>query len=243
LLEPLAQRLVLAHPKKLRVIAESTRKSDKLDAQVLAEFLAPGMIPEAHRPSPRQRQHRLLVRQRYFVRRRAAAVKNKIRHLLAEHNADRRDLFRNEGLAYLAQIELPVVERTVLRQLLATWRHHEGQRAALDKALRAFAAKGPAAEREARAVLESIPYVGPVTVDVVLSELGDVGRRPSSNDREPAGDLPPPRAQGMCGRRGTAPGRVPAEMGQIDRRRRRRGCAADFCLRIPCTDRLTNPSP
>jgi hypothetical protein len=47
LLEPLAERLVLAHPKKLRIIAESTRKSDRLDAQVLAEFLALDMIPQA----------------------------------------------------------------------------------------------------------------------------------------------------------------------------------------------------
>jgi Transposase len=34
LLEPLAERLVLAHPKKLQIIAESTRKSDQLDAAV-----------------------------------------------------------------------------------------------------------------------------------------------------------------------------------------------------------------
>src|SRR5689334_19800537 len=40
LLEPLAERIILAHPKKLRIIAESTRKSDKIDARVLAEFLA-----------------------------------------------------------------------------------------------------------------------------------------------------------------------------------------------------------
>jgi hypothetical protein len=32
LLEPLAEKAVLAHPKKLRVIAESTRKADKLAA-------------------------------------------------------------------------------------------------------------------------------------------------------------------------------------------------------------------
>src|SRR5580692_11585287 len=38
LVEDLADRCVLAHPKKLRVIAESKRKSDKIDAQVLAEF-------------------------------------------------------------------------------------------------------------------------------------------------------------------------------------------------------------
>jgi hypothetical protein len=42
LVKPLADRVVLAHPKKLRVIAESTRKTDKLDAQVLAEFLSLG---------------------------------------------------------------------------------------------------------------------------------------------------------------------------------------------------------
>jgi transposase len=55
LLEPLAQRVVLANPKKLRAIAESTRKTDRLDARVLAEFLALDMIPEAYRPTPRQR--------------------------------------------------------------------------------------------------------------------------------------------------------------------------------------------
>src|SRR5438132_7654889 len=40
ILEPLAQRVLLAHPGKLRVIAESVKKSDKLGAQVLAELLA-----------------------------------------------------------------------------------------------------------------------------------------------------------------------------------------------------------
>ena len=47
LVEDLADRCVLAHPKKLRVIAECKHKSDKVDAQILAEFLAMDMIPEA----------------------------------------------------------------------------------------------------------------------------------------------------------------------------------------------------
>jgi len=85
LIEPLAEKVVLANPKKLRVIAESTRKTDKLDALVLAEFLARDMIPEA-----------------------------------------------------------------------------------------------PPREAEARAKLGTIPGVGPVTIDVVVSELGDVGRFKSS---------------------------------------------------------------
>jgi transposase len=176
LLEPLAQRLVLAHPKKLRVIAESTRKSDRLDAQVLAEFLALDMIPEAYRPTPRQRQHRMLVRQRFFVRKRIGALKNKIRHLVANHNADRPDLFSAEGQAYLEELALPGADRFVLEQLLASWLHHEEQLQALAQELKAFAKSAPPAEREARAVLESMPFVGPVTVDVVVSEVGDARR-------------------------------------------------------------------
>jgi len=50
LVEPLAHRVLSAHPTKLRVIAESKRKSDKLDAQVLAEFLASDEISLAYGP-------------------------------------------------------------------------------------------------------------------------------------------------------------------------------------------------
>jgi transposase len=70
LAEPFTDRVVLAHPRKLRLIAESTRKTDRLDAQVLAEFLALGMIPEAHRAPPRLGEHRTLVRHRCFLKRR-----------------------------------------------------------------------------------------------------------------------------------------------------------------------------
>jgi transposase len=176
LLEPYAERLVLAHPKKLRVIAESTRKTDRLDASILADFLAMDMIPEAYRPTPRQRQHRALVRQRFFVRQRITGLKNKIRHITSSYNADRLDLFEEEGQAHLAKLPVTPADRFVLKQLLASWQHFEKQLAALDKELKAFGQKGPQREQEARALLESIPGVGPVTVDVVISEVGDIRR-------------------------------------------------------------------
>jgi transposase len=176
LLEPLAQRLVLAHPRKLRVIAESTRKNDKLDAQVLAEFLALDMIPQAYRPTPRQRQHRALVRQRCFIRRGITSVKNKIRRILSDYNADRKDLFSADGQVYLSQVKVSAADRFVLDQLLEQWRQREKQMREVGKELRRFAAKAPAAEAEVRAVLASIPQVGETTIDIVVSELGDVGR-------------------------------------------------------------------
>ena len=176
LLEPLADRMVLAHPRKLRIIAESTRKSDKLDAQILAEFLALGMIPEAFRPGPRQREHRVLVRHRHYIRGRLTSVRNKIRRIVSAYNADRPDLFTRVGQAFSAKIEVSPADRFVLDQLRAEWAEYTQQLAAVDKCLREFAQSAPTHEAEARAVLETIPGVGPVTVDVVVSEVGDVRR-------------------------------------------------------------------
>ena len=79
LVEPLAEKVVLANPEKLRVIAESTKKTDRLDAQVLTEFLVLDMIPESYQPTPRQRQHRALVRYRQYLQGRITSVRSKIR--------------------------------------------------------------------------------------------------------------------------------------------------------------------
>ena len=107
LIEPLAERVVLANTNKLRVIAESTKKTDRLDAHVLAEFLARDQIPEAYQPTPRIRQHRMLVRHRKYLKEQMTAVRNKIRRILSDFNADRKDLFSvNCGLG-LAQAGPP----------------------------------------------------------------------------------------------------------------------------------------
>jgi hypothetical protein len=92
----------LAHPKKLRVIAESTHKSDKIDAHILA--LALDMIPEAYRPSRRIRQYRVLVRHRRWLQSRITAVKCKLRYKAAEYNADVAGLFSAEGREHLASL-------------------------------------------------------------------------------------------------------------------------------------------
>jgi transposase len=182
LVEPLAQRVVLAHPKKLRIIAESKRKSDKLDAQVLAEFLASDEIPLAYRPCPRVREHRALVRWRHCIQRRVTSVKNKLRHILAAYNADVPHLFTAEGRAHLAAVKLMAADRFVSDQLLVELEQHQERLVTANRQLREFAASAPLAEREGRAVLDSIPNVGPVTTDVILAELGDWRRFGSQTD-------------------------------------------------------------
>jgi transposase len=196
---------VLAHPRKLRVIAESTRKTDKLGAQVLAEFLALNMIPQAHRPTPRARQHCALVRQRQFVQRRITSAKAEIRHILARYSADVKHLFTEEGQAYLAGLKLLPQDRFVVDQLLVDLTHHGQRRRAADRQLAEFAKSAPIPEQEARAVLASIPCVGTVTADIVLAELGDLRRLRWPRFQGPRSRRPPQRGRLHQGRLGPAP--------------------------------------
>ena len=176
LVEPTADRVVLAHPRHLRVIAQSKRKTDKVDAQTLAEFLALDQIPEAWRPTPRVREHRALVRHRSYVVRRSTSVKNKLRRIVSHYNADVKELFTCAGREYLATIELSKADRFVTDQLCEELDQHTARLKAIDKQLKAFAKAASVAEQEARTVLASIPCVGPVTIDTVLAEVGDIRR-------------------------------------------------------------------
>jgi transposase len=177
LLEPLAESWVLGHPSKMRMIAESTKKTDKLDAKVLAEFLALGMIPQAYRPAARQREHRVLVRHRVECRQRISRLKCQIRHLAASYNADRPDLFDEDRLDELQQRnDLTGADRFVLKQRLKDY-DDAGKRLSEAKAeLKKFAGNGPESEQQERAILQSVPGVGETVCEVVLAELGDVNR-------------------------------------------------------------------
>jgi len=177
LLEPLAEDWVLAHPGKMRVIAETAKKTDKLDAQTLAEFLALGMIPRAYRPTGRQREHRVLVRHRVECRQRISRLKCQIRYLAATYNADHRDLFQADQLQELRQrSDLTGADRFVLEQRLKNYQEALERLAAAKAEVKRFAQKGAAAEQKERAILLSAPGVGEVVSEVVLAELGDVQR-------------------------------------------------------------------
>ena len=164
---------MLAHPKKLRVIAESTRKTDKIDAEVLAVFLALDMIPESHRPSPRIRQYRVLARHRRWLSRRITSVKTKLRNKLAHYNADIAALFTRRGMRYMAELAVSSCDRFEMEALQVQLELFERQLHEVSVELEKFSETAPLHERESRDILASIPLVGPVTIDVVLSELGD----------------------------------------------------------------------
>lgn len=173
LAEPFAERVVIAHAGKLRIIAESTRKTDKIDARILADFLAYDMIPAAWRATPRVRQHRSLVRRRNKLQRRVTSIKNTMRGILTRYNADRRDLFSQVGWQATKKLALLEEERWILEELREDLDQAIARRERVEDRLLRFAGKATIKEREARAVLATMPGVGFVTIETILAELGD----------------------------------------------------------------------
>jgi len=176
LIEPIAARLIVAHPKALRSLVSRRRKSDRLDAKLIAELAVLELLPEVRRVSAELREHRMLVRYRNKLREDRGTLQVQIRRILSEHNADVPWLFTERGRAYLAKYELRAAERVVVDDLLGRWDELNERLAKIEAAIRDFAARQDAKWMRWRGQLRSIPGVGFVTSEVVLSELGDVGR-------------------------------------------------------------------
>jgi transposase len=61
-----AEEVLLAHPLKVRAIADARIKTDKLDSEMLAHLLRADLIPEAYAPSKETRATKRVLRQRMF---------------------------------------------------------------------------------------------------------------------------------------------------------------------------------
>ena len=108
-LEALGIQVHLAHMQGVRLIAESRRKTDKIDARTLANLLRLDFVPEAYLAPPRVREDRMVLRHRQALMAWRTAAKNRVHALLARYNIHlpQSDIFGAQGLVTLKALELP----------------------------------------------------------------------------------------------------------------------------------------
>ncbi|MFQ5753892.1 MAG: IS110 family transposase [bacterium] len=75
----------LANPWKLRLVAENPLKNDKVDAQIIAQYLKSGTLPESYLAPKETRDLRELVRTRAFLVRMRTSAKIRIRSAMAKN--------------------------------------------------------------------------------------------------------------------------------------------------------------
>jgi len=114
ILEPHVGRVVIANTRKLRAIAESKVKTDKLDAKTLCELLAAGFLPAVWSPDEFTRALRRRLQRRSKLVRSRTRAKNECHAVLARNLKGRppvTDVFGKRGREWLTALQLPADER------------------------------------------------------------------------------------------------------------------------------------
>lgn len=170
----LADEVVLAHPVKVRAIADARIKTDKIDSETLAHLLRADLIPAAYAPSKETRAVKRVLRQRMFFVRVRTMVKNRIRALLAQHTLklpEVSDLFGKAGRGWLEGLALPGPDGSLLGEDLALL-SVVGERIAATQALIERLASGD----EGVEWLASLPGIGPFFSVLIRYEVDDIKR-------------------------------------------------------------------
>lgn len=170
----IAEEVILAHPKKVRLIAEARIKTDRIDSEILAHLLRANLIPPAYAPSPATRATKRVLRQRMFFVRLRTMLKNRIHALLSQHAIVLpavSDLYGKAGMRWLRQLTLPAPDGPILREDLALVDDLQPRLAATDQLI-AELAEGDAAI----GWLRSLPGLGEFLAVLVRYEIDDIQR-------------------------------------------------------------------
>lgn len=176
-LEEILDDVALAHPLKVRAIAEARIKTDKISADILADLLRSNLLPEAYVPDKKTRDAKNILRQRMFLVRVRTMVKNRIHTILDRHPEivskapDVSDLFGASGMEWLRGITLPGEDNRLLTcelELLEVLKQKVSQSNGTVNEL----GKG---DNRAK-LLRSIPGLGAFFSVLVAKEIDDISR-------------------------------------------------------------------
>jgi transposase len=165
--------ILLAHPLRLRAMVQRRSKTDRLDAQLLAQLLRINQIPLAYIPSEEFQMLRDMTRQRARLTQQETQTKNLLRWLLARHNLKAPYVcpFGPRGLYWFSRQDFGVVDNSIRDELLLRLQHYQKQMTAVADRLSAVRPQYP--QVEALLVLHG---VGLYTAMVIVAEFGDVRR-------------------------------------------------------------------
>ena len=165
--------ILLAHPFYLRAMIQRRSKTDKLDAQLLANLLRINQIPLAYIPPEPYQRLRDLVRCRTRLGRELAESKIQLRALLARQNREApfRVPFGVRGLAWFRSQDFGPIENLVRDELLARMRHFGRRITILDRRLAEIGQDFPQAE-----ALLDIHGIALFSALLIVAELGEVDR-------------------------------------------------------------------
>lgn len=164
----------MANPYKVKLIAESRAKTDKVDARILADLLRLGYLPESYVAPLEIRDRRSYLRHRVRLVQLRTRFKNQIHRLLRLEGIDGpdvTDLFGKIGREWLEnKCALRPVHERIKTETLLLMDRVDTYRQKIDHEL-----KNDVADRNALR-LATIPGIGILFANVIMAEVGDIRR-------------------------------------------------------------------
>ena len=176
LIAPRVARVVISNPMKTRAIAEAKVKTDKVDAEVLAQLLAADYLPAVWMPDERTQALRRQVARRAHIVKQRTRLKNQVQSILHRNLVPRppvADLFGIKGRCWLANQALPPDEELTVEALLRQLDFHGQELRIIDAELGRVAL-----EREEVKRLMTIPGVDATVALSIVAAVGDFHRFP-----------------------------------------------------------------
>ena len=174
ILEPHVGRVVIANPRKLRAIAESKVKTDRVDARTLCELLDAGFLPAVWSPDDGTRALRRRLARRSKLVRQRTRQKNELHAVLARNLKGRppmTDVCGKRGREWLASLELPADERETVDGCLRAVDFLDHEVGLIEREL----ARELLDSEELRRLM-TVPGVSLVSAASFLAAAGDVRR-------------------------------------------------------------------
>jgi len=167
--------VMLAHPQKVKAIASSKIKTDKVDSEILAKLLRADLIPQAYYFSKEEREIKELLRCRGSLVGLKTQIKNKIHSLLHKVNVrdDEKytDLFGKEGRRFLDNLSLGEKSTFALKEYLSILDFLEEKIKETSKEIKEVFEKDNQAK-----FLEQLPGLGYYTSLILSKEIGNIKR-------------------------------------------------------------------
>ena len=176
LLEPLAEKVVVANPIKVKQIAQARVKTDIRDTLILARLLAANMVPDVWVPPAQVRELRYLLSQRRHLVGMHTATVNRMHSVAHRHhlNHPKGKRFNERNTKWQKDNVLSESEQFQLELDMNTKKHLAEQTEKITEKLRRMSHRKPWAE--SMMYLMQLPGFGVITGMTVLAAIGDITR-------------------------------------------------------------------
>lgn len=176
LLEPLAEKVQVANPIKVKQIAQARVKTDIRDTLILARMLAANMVPDIWVPPVHVRNLRYLLSQRRHLVGMHTQTVNRMHSVAHRHhlNHPKGKRFNEKNTGWQQDEELSDSEKFQLELDMNTKRHLYEQAEKITKKLARMSHQKPWAA--SMMYLMQLPGFGVITGMTVLAAIGDITR-------------------------------------------------------------------